>query len=193
MPKSASAHQLGDQLRTEFADNSNTAVTVVVPDADGLTPADFDRYAAELSRVAEVSAVTAPTGMFVDGDRVGPPAGATGIADGSAFLTVGSDTALFSDASERQLDALHGVAGPGGRDVQLTGLAQINRDSVDAVTSRLPLVLGVIAVITFILLFLLTGSVVLPLKALVLNVLSLTAAFGALVERWVPGRPRTPS
>ncbi len=45
------------------------------------------------------------------------------------------------------------------------------------------MVLGIIAAITFVLLFLLTGSVVLPLKALVLNVLSLTAAFGALV--WV--------
>ena len=43
--------------------------------------------------------------------------------------------------------------------------------------------LGSIAVITFVLLFLLTGSVVLPLTALVLNVLSLTAAFGALV--WI--------
>ena len=50
-------------------------------------------------------------------------------------------------------------------------------------TSRLPLVLSVIAAITFLLLFLLTGSVVLPLKALLLNVLSLTAAFGALV--WI--------
>ena len=48
---------------------------------------------------------------------------------------------------------------------------------------RLPLVLSVIAAITFLLLFLLTGSVVLPLKALLLNVLSLTAAFGALV--WI--------
>jgi putative drug exporter of the RND superfamily len=45
------------------------------------------------------------------------------------------------------------------------------------------LVLGVIAVITFVLLFLLTGSVVLPVKALLLNALSLTAAFGALV--WI--------
>ena len=67
--------------------------------------------------------------------------------------------------------------------MQVTGLAQINRDSSQAITSRLPLVLGVIAAITFVLLFLLTGSVVLPLKALVLNVLSLTAAFGALV--WI--------
>ncbi len=183
LPKSASAHQLGDQLRTDFADNSDTAVTVVVPDADGLSPADLDRYAAELSRVADVSAVTAPSGTFVDGNKVGPPAAAAGIAEGSAFLTVGSSAPLFSDASENQLDGLHAIQGPGGRDVELTGIAQINRDSVDAITSRLPLVLGVIAVITFILLFLLTGSVVMPLKALVLNVLSLTAAFGALV--WI--------
>ena len=62
-------------------------------------------------------------------------------------------------------------------------MAQINRDSVDAITSRLPLVLAIIAVVTFVLLFLLTGSVVLPVKALILNVLSLTAAFGALV--WI--------
>ena len=62
-------------------------------------------------------------------------------------------------------------------------IAQINRDSVDAVTDRLPLVLGLMAAITFVLLFLLTGSVVLPVKALVCNVLSLTAAFGALV--WI--------
>ncbi|MFA5711194.1 MMPL family transporter [Mycolicibacterium sp.] len=183
LPAGASAHQVGDQLRNDFADTSDTAVTVVVPDAEGLTPADFERYAAELSRVTDVTAVTAPTGTFVGGNRVGPPAGATGMADGSAFLTVASDVPLFSDASERQLDGLHAVAGPGDRAVQLTGIAQINRDSVDAITSRLPLVLGVIAVITFLLLFLLTGSVVLPLKALVLNVLSLTAAFGALV--WI--------
>jgi putative drug exporter of the RND superfamily len=63
------------------------------------------------------------------------------------------------------------------------GAAQANRDSVDAITSRLPLVLGLIAVIMLGLLFLLTGSVVLPVKAVVLNALSLTAAFGAMV--WI--------
>jgi RND superfamily putative drug exporter len=63
------------------------------------------------------------------------------------------------------------------------GVSQVNRDSVDAVTDRLPLVLGLMAGITFVLLFLLTGSVVLPVKALMCNVLSLTAAFGSLV--WI--------
>jgi len=65
----------------------------------------------------------------------------------------------------------------------MTGIAQISRDSAEGITSRLPLVLGLIASITFVLLFLLTGSVVLPLKALLLNILSLSAAFGALV--WI--------
>lgn len=90
---------------------------------------------------------------------------------------------MFSKASEKQLDRLHAIVGPGGHDAQFTGTAQINRDSSHAVTSRLPAVLGIIAAITFVLLFLLTGSIVLPLKALLLNVLSLTAAFGALV--WI--------
>ena len=183
LPASASAHQVGDQLRDDFVDNSATAVTVVVPDAQGLSPAQFEDYAAALSKVPDVAAVSTPTGAFVGGNNVGPPVAPTGIADGSAFLTVSSTAPLFSDASENQLDALHAVSGPGGHTVQLTGIAQVNRDSVVAITDRLPWVLGLIAVITFGLLFLLTGSVVLPVKAIVLNILSLTAAFGALV--WI--------
>jgi putative drug exporter of the RND superfamily len=183
LPRSASSHQVGDQLRNDFAHDSATAVPVVVPDARGLSPADLDRYAADLSRVPDVSAVTAPGGTFVGGNRVGPPAAATGLADGSAFLTVSSTAPLFSQANDTQLKRLHAVAGPAGRSVEMGGVAQVNRDSVDAVTDRLPLVLGLMAVITFVLLFLLTGSVVLPVKALMCNVLSLTAAFGALV--WI--------
>ena len=183
LPRSASAHQVGDQLRNDFANNSATAVTVVVPDANGVRPTDMERYAAELSRVPDVTAVSAPTGTFVAGARVGPPSAATGEAQGSAFLTVSSTAPLFSDNSGAQLDRLHAVAGPGGRPVEMAGSAQINRDSVDSITSRLPLVLGLIAVIMFGLLFLLTGSVVLPVKALVLSVFSLTAAFGAMV--WI--------
>ncbi|MGZ4528168.1 MAG: MMPL family transporter [Mycobacterium sp.] len=183
LPRSASAHQVGDQMRTDFANDSATAVPVVVPDARGLSPGDLDQYAADLSRVPDVSAVTAPSGTFVGGQRAGPPAAATGMADGTAFLTVSSSAPLFSQASDTQLKRIHQVRGPAGRAVEVAGLAQVNRDSVDAVMDRLPLVLGLMATITFVLLFLLTGSVVLPVKALVCNILSLTAAFGALV--WI--------
>jgi putative drug exporter of the RND superfamily len=183
LPGSASAHQVGDQLRTDFVNNSETAVTVVIPDANDIGVSEMERYAADLSRVPDVSGVSVPTGTFVGGNRVGPPSAATGEAQGSAFLTVDSTAPLYSDRSEAQLDRLHAITGPADRPVLITGNAQINRDSVDAITSRLPVVLGLIAVIMLALLFLLTGSAVVPLKALAFNVLSLTAAFGALV--WI--------
>ncbi|KRD05612.1 hypothetical protein ASE48_15610 [Mycobacterium sp. Root265] len=166
LPPTASAHQVGDRLRQDFAHNSATDVTVVLPDSAGLTRADLDRYMAELSAVNDVSAVSPPV------ER-----------DGSMFLRVSSSAPLFSEASSAQLDRLHEVTGPDGRQVLLGGVAQTDRDSVDAIADKLPLVLGLIAAITFCLLFLLTGSVVLPLKALVLNMLSLTATFGAMV--WI--------
>jgi putative drug exporter of the RND superfamily len=183
LPASASARQVGDELRTRFADNFATAVTVVLPDVSDVTGEQLARYAAELSRVKDVSSVSAPGGTFVDGTLVGPPTAATAIKDGSAFLTISSTTPLFGPASDAQLDRLHDITHPAGAPVELAGTAQLNRDSAAAIDSRLPIVLGVIAVITFVLLFLLTGSVVLPVKALLLNLLSLTATFGALV--WI--------
>ncbi len=183
LPTSASAHQVGDQMRDDFAIDSETAVTVVIPDTDDLTRVEIERYATDLSRVPDVSAVSSPTATYVAGTAVGRQSAPAGQTQGSAFLTVDSSAPLFSDRSETQLDRLHAVPTPGGKEVDFTGTAQLNRDSVDAIASRLPLVLGLIACIMFILLFLLTGSVVMPLKALVLNVLSLTAAFGAMV--WI--------
>jgi uncharacterized membrane protein YdfJ with MMPL/SSD domain len=183
LPASASARQVGDELRSDFVNDSATAVSVVIPHVDGVSDRAIAGYAAGLSRVPDVSAVSSPVGTFVNGALAGPPSAATGKAQGSAFLTVGSTAPLFSDTSEAQLRRLHDVAGPDGRAVEIGGTAQTNHDSVHAITSRLPLVLGLIALITFGLLFLLTGSVVMPLKALVLNVLSLTAAFGAMV--WI--------
>jgi RND superfamily putative drug exporter len=183
LPASASAHQVGDELRRNFTSNSDTAVTVVIPNTDGLIPNDINRYAAALSRVPDVSDVSTPTGTFVAGNRIGPPSAPTDQVAGSAFLTVNSTAPLFTDRSETQLDRLHDVAGPGGKHVDMTGTAQTNHDSVEAITTRLPLVLGLIAVIMIVLLFLLTGSIVVPLKALALNILSLTAAFGAMV--WI--------
>ncbi|MGV1088166.1 MAG: MMPL family transporter [Mycobacterium sp.] len=183
LPPSASAHQVGDHLRNDFASDFNSGVSIVIPEADGASPVEFDRYAADLSRVADVSLVSAPGGTFVGGQKVGPPSAPTGVADGSAFLSVRSTAPLYSEASKTQLDRLHAVAGPAGRGVLFGGVSQITRDIVTAVTSRMPTVLGLIGVITLVLLFLLTGSVVLPLKAVALNVLSLSAAFGALV--WI--------
>lgn len=183
LPKSASAHQVGDLLRSDFAIDSDSEVPIVIIDSVGLDRAAVDRYAADLSRIPDVNSVSAPRGTFVAGSLTGPPLAATGEASGSTLLTVGSALPLFSEASEIQLSRMHSVPTPDGRVVEFGGLAQTNRDSVDAIISRLPLVFGLIAAIMLVLLFLLTGSVVLPIKALILNMLSLSAAFGAMV--WI--------
>jgi RND superfamily putative drug exporter len=56
---------------------------------------------------------------------------------------------------------------------------------VAQISNRLPYALGLIAITTFVLLFLMTGPVFLPVKALVMNTLSLGATLGA-IEVWVP-------
>lgn len=183
LPPSASARMVSDRIRSDFGSNSASRVTVVITDTAGLPKPDLNHYAAQLSEVSDVSAVSAPTGTFVAGELRGPPSAPTAMAAGSAYLTVESTAPLYTKASANQLDRLHAVALPGDTAVQMTGVAQMNRDSVNGITSRLPMVFGFIAIVTLVLLFLLTGSVLLPIKAVVLNMLSLTAAFGALV--WI--------
>jgi RND superfamily putative drug exporter len=183
LPTTSSARQVGDQLRNDFTDNLGTNVTVVIPELSGISTAELSRYASELSAVPGVLSVSAPDGTYVTGAHVGPPSAPTAVRDGSAFFTVTSSAPLYSATSQTQLDGLRAVAGPADHHALLTGAAPINRDTADAVSSRLPLVLTVIAVITFVLMFRMTGSVVLPLKTLLLNGLSLTATFGALV--WI--------
>ncbi|WP_395312238.1 MMPL family transporter [Mycobacterium sp. AMU20-3851] len=183
LPRSASAHQVGDVLRAQFPGRSGTESIVVVPDAQGLSPADWDGYSAAASRIESVLAVSGPTGTFVAGRMTGPPAGGTEMRSGSAYLTVTGAAALFTEASETQLHSLRALPGPGGRAVEITGAAAVNSDGVQAIAARLPVVLGLMAAVIFVVLFALTASVVLPLKALVLNTLSLSAAFGALV--WI--------
>ena len=180
----STSRQIGDQLREEFASNAQNTVDVVLRgNATDMTADDVNAYAATLSRIADITAVSAPGGTFAAGVLVGPPSAPTGIRDGHALVTVSSAAPLYSDASETQLDRLHEVSPPTGTEVLMGGVAQINRDSAGAVAELIPLVLLIIAAITFVLLFLLTGSVVLPVKALLLNILSLSASFGALV--WI--------
>ncbi len=181
LPTSSSARAVGDRIRNDF--RAAAEIKVVLPDTAGLTTADLDDYAMRLSLVADVAAVSAPTGTFVAGQPGGPPSAAAGMTAGSAYLTVESTAPLYSRASGEQLARLHEIAPPRHQPALFTGMAQTNRDCVNGITSRLPIVFGFIAVVTLVLLFLLTGSVLLPIKAVLLNMISLTAAFGALV--WI--------
>ena len=138
--------------------------------------------------MADVSTVSAPTGTFVSGNLLGPPAAPAGMACGSAFLTVDSTAPLYSPASNTQLDQIHQVGPPAGaaRAGDRVGADQSRQRRRDhpAPADRA----GLIAFVTFPLLFLLTGSAVIALQAVVCNLLSLMAAFGAMVWIFQDGR-----
>ena len=181
LPASASARQVGDLLREEFPSGLNTQLSaILIPAPDD---AELDRYASAISAVPNVKSVSAPNGLYMSGNPSGPPVAATGRAGGAALLTI--DTRVIPGATDAddQLAALRATPPPAGSRLLLSGLAQIQRDNVHGVTSRIPLVLSLMAVTSLVLMFALTRSVLLPVKALVLNVLSLSATFGALV--WI--------
>ncbi|MEU0542806.1 MMPL family transporter [Nocardia sp. NPDC005978] len=182
LPTSLESRQVGDLLRDRFSGNGLGTVQIIVtaPAHDGAVP-DLRDYQAALSEVADVRSVTGPAGIFSGGELRAPAGPGTTAAD-SAYVAVATGLDPYSEAGQRQLDALHAVPEPGAT-VLFGGFAQQTADSAANIAQGFPYAVVWIAVVTFLLLFLLTGSVVLPLKALVLNVLSLSATFGALV--WI--------
>ncbi|WP_157171842.1 MMPL family transporter [Nocardia higoensis] len=173
----AQSRQVGDLIREGFDQNMTGTIDIVLTDA----PADrLGDYAARLSAVADVTAVAGPTGTFVDGAPAGPPVGSVG-ASGSAHLAVATDIDPYSDEGAALVETLRAVDAPGV--VRVGGLAQQSADTAAGISGGLVAAILWIAVTSALLLFLLTGSLLLPLKALVLNTLSLAATFGALV--WI--------
>ena len=188
LPDSASSRQVLDVMRSEFSGEEAQALPIVVPElGDAGTGEAADRaitaYATELSTLPGVARVDARTGVFLDGQHV-PLEGeltARFQSDTGTWLSVVPSVEPMSAAGEQLVADLRGTEAP--FDVLVGGSAAQLVDTNDALMSRLPLAAAIIAVITFVLLFLMFGSVVVPIKALALNVLSLTATFGAMV--WI--------
>jgi RND superfamily putative drug exporter len=184
LPASAPAAQASQLLRDSFVGDDFGLVTVVAPDANAKDPAVAD-YASELSGLPGVVRVESSAGTFADGVSQAPatPLDATRTSErGGTWLTVVSQTDPHGPAGidlVRNVRAVPSVLGA----TYVGGAAAEFSDNQDTLAARLPWALGIIATATFILLFLFTGSVVIPAKALVLNVLSLSATFGAMV--WV--------
>ena len=106
--------------------------------------------------------------------------------------TVGTHIVLFdvvtgdatnSDEARAIVREIRSLAPPSGGELLVTGFTAIDVDTVDFITAHTPVAIAFVMVATVIVLFLLLGSVVLPLKAVVMNLLSISASFGALV--WV--------
>jgi putative drug exporter of the RND superfamily len=186
LPETASSRQVQDQIRANFSSREAAALSVVAVDAGPAGPARDEavaRYAAELSRLDGVARVDASTGSYLDGQLVAPPtpASARFAGEGGTWLAVVPAVEPISPEGEELVQDVR--AAPAQFDTQVAGPSAELVDSRDSIVDRLPLALAIIAIVTFALLFLMTGSVLVPVKAIVLNLLSLSATFGAMV--WV--------
>lgn len=181
LPTSASVRQVGDALRAEYISMANET-TIVLPDRRGVSDGEIARYAASLSQLPRVVSVVAPTGRYQAGslaDR--PTSGVTMANRQAAYLIVYAAGSPYGSAGSQVRSEISRLRAPA--QILLTGSAAENADSIAALRARVPLALVLICVATFIVLCVLTGSMLLPLKAIVVNALSLTATFGAMV--WV--------
>ncbi|GAC1523758.1 MAG: MMPL family transporter [Marmoricola sp.] len=178
LPSSQSARALGNDLRADYALNAGSSLSGVLDqtaDKPSLTA-----YAKEISQIHGVNAVVTSAGVYRAGKLVAPaPAGYA--AQGAVRFDVSSGVDPFSSSGKTLVNDLRSAAAP--FHVVWTGWAAFNVDAMSALANTLPLALILIALSTWIVLFLFTGSIVIPFKALVLNMLSLSATFGAMV--WV--------
>ena len=200
LPESASAREVHDTIRSEFGSTEAGALSIVAPSAgdlsgDSLT-STIDGYAASLAQIPGVSRVDAATGSYCGtgmADELGCEPGQLVLGPDSApryaGFTKGGGTYLsvipaiepLSDEGIDLVEAVRDLDSP--FPVEVTGVGAQLVDANDSLFSRLPLALAIIGLITFVLLFMMFGSVLIPVKALVLNLLSLSATFGAMV--WI--------
>jgi RND superfamily putative drug exporter len=183
LPPTAHSRAVNDIIRAEFSANEAGAASVVVPSRGGVSDDALGAYAATLSAIPGVSRVDAETGYYINGQRVLPPNElSTRFHLGNAtWLSVVPTVEPLSAAGERLISQIRAVKAPFG--VAVGGSAAELVDGRAALYERLPIALGIVAVVTFVLLFMMTGSLLVPAKAVVLNLFSLTATFGAVV--WV--------
>jgi RND superfamily putative drug exporter len=200
LPTSASSRQVADAIRDDFTARDADALQVVatgtgVPAARA---AEIDGYASSLSGLPGVARVDAMTGSYAGGHKLasrpqapaqapastparaaGAQAGGRFVAGSATWLRVVPTVEAYSSAGEDLVGRVRALPAPfavdvGGPSAQLV-------DTKAAISDRLPLAVAIIAGATLLLLFLMTGSLVIPIKALVLNLLSLSAVYGAMV------------
>ncbi|MCS0634167.1 MMPL family transporter [Streptomyces sp. LP05-1] len=180
LPRDAESHAVARKIDQEFALPWNRALQVVLPRTDALADeARLDAFARRVSTLSHVAVVEGVTGTYRDGRRVSGPVG------NPVFYTAPGATWLEVVAGEDRskdpelVDEVRALRSPGGHLV--SGEPARHIDTQRALAARLPWAAGCAALAVTVLLFLLTGSLVLPLKAIVVGVLSLGASFGAVV------------
>ncbi|MET3806154.1 RND superfamily putative drug exporter [Nakamurella sp. UYEF19] len=168
LPTDAASREVSTALQQQYPARATAVITVVSSAPAGLPTAQA--VAARLGAVPDVTAVAvAPTG---DG------------SDGYQKLGVRTDVPAGSDRARAVVTALRAAIGSGAAAGFLVGGVDASlADTLTGIGRPLPLALLIIVLTTFVLLFLFTGSVVQPIRALVVNGLSLSAAVG--IVTWI--------
>ncbi|MFJ9029414.1 MMPL family transporter [Streptomyces sp. NPDC102274] len=162
LPSSADSRVVQEEIRDGFPGSPSGTLEVFVKGA--ATPAEYADYR---SRIAAL-----PGALGVDGP----------VASGEhGYFTVRAEGEAVGQEAQQLVRDIR--AEPAAFDTSVTGTAAVLVDSKEAIADRLPWAVAIIVVVTLLLVFLLTGSVLIPVQAVVLNALSLTAMFGAVV--WV--------
>ncbi|MFF4369104.1 MMPL family transporter [Streptomyces sp. NPDC001594] len=193
LPVSSSSRRTGDLVREEFDPAGASALSVVL--TGPVSASERADYALRLSQLPHVARVTGPGVGFRQGlpeqapgpgPQVAPPAapgGAAAAGAGPERLSVVPLDDPRSSAAQRLVHEVRATPAPAGTAVLVGGPSAVLVDAKATVGARLPLALYLIALTTFALLLGFTRSLLLPLKAIALNALSLAAVLGAMV--WV--------
>ena len=168
LPHERSARVVDDALRTEFPPGPTSPLTVAVR-AGQDRRAEVEGFARRLEALPGVASVT-------------PPQAGRGLWR----IDVQPSGSELSDSAKALVDDVRAERAPFG--VQVGGRTAGFVDQQASERDHLPLALAVLALTTLVILFAMTGSVVLPVKALLMNLLTLTAAFGLLVLLFQDGR-----
>jgi uncharacterized membrane protein YdfJ with MMPL/SSD domain len=168
LPQSASAHQVDDALRSEFPPFRDTPIRIAV---EGHSTA----VAHTREQLRGVQGVVA----------VNPPRRLSG---GTTAIEAISARPELADETKEAVERMRELPEPPGGRILVSGGAAEFLDLQDSLEEHLPLALAIAVLATVIILFLMTGSVVLPLMALAMNALTLSAVFGTLVLIFQDGR-----
>lgn len=169
LPESASARQAYDMVSNEFPPYHETPIWV---DVEGGGPKAAAQLAARVGRVDGVAEVAPP-------QRLG--------GDVTAIRAISANP-FVSDASQETVQRIRALATPAGTTVLVGGASADFIDFQASLARHLPIALAIVILATLVILFLMTGSVILPIKSLIMNFLNLSAVFGLLVLIFQDGR-----
>ena len=166
LPAASTVRQVSQTLDGDFPVNSTAPIEALVTLPRTGAAAALDAY---LHRIDAVPGVT--------GAQV------TGVTAATARIDIGYVPPTVSSAARHIVTQIRDTAPPPGAAVLVGGTTAGLVDELASLGATLPWMALLVGVSTFVLLFLAFGSVVLPVKAIVMNVLSLGATFGVVV--WI--------